>query len=96
MPGALPNVGGLTVFISTSDDEAEIVAADVGFGAKGFVAADVEAGFAVNMLVDAVAGLAENMLDVFDPSLGANRFEGDGADGLRDVEASLGTKRLEV
>lgn len=59
------------VFASASDDEAEFVAADAGFCAKGFDAVGVDVGFAVNMLVDAVAGLGEKMLDVLDPSLGA-------------------------
>ena len=70
------------VLASASDDEAEVVAADAGFGAKGFGAVEVEVGFAANMLVDAVTGLGEKMIDVFGPSLGTNGFEGEVANGL--------------
>lgn len=69
------------VLASASDDEAEVVAADAGFGAKGFCAVEVEVGFAANMLVDAVTGLGEKMPDVFGP-LGTNGFEGEVANGL--------------
>jgi len=84
------------VFASASDDEAEVVTADAGFGAKRFGAVEVEVGFAAIMLVDAVAGLGEKILVVFGTSLDESGFKGEVANGLLDIVAVLGTKRLDA
>jgi hypothetical protein len=91
LPEAAPKVGGLTIFPSPSDDEAEIVVVEPGFGAKGFGAFELNAGFGANILAEFVADFGENRLDVAEPSLGANRF-----DVGADVGLALGTKMLET
>lgn len=78
-----------------SDDEAEIIVVEAGFGVEESGADEFDAGFVVNMLVEFAVEFGEKRIEGVNPSLGAKGFLSDVSGLLVDVEVVTGTGWLE-